>query len=413
MKRVNKFLICEDAELLKNFPKLIKEKKSKITVISNKKSSLTNNAYIDKYLTIKTSKIASFNDLFIADKKLITKLNGWIIWGNDEIVRRVATSYLPLSEKLRILPVKKKLGLALLGSKVGQAVITSKLKINAPKTVVAKNGSELKRNSSKFRTPFIVKADKYGGGSFVKKVSTAKEKRELNIPNEWFPVVIQEFIVGEIVSVEGFFKDGTLIAWIYSFFEESLGEYGPSYSRLYKSPEVLDFQVDLIRLAKECGLHGMFNCTFILKEKKHYLIEADARPNSWQFLYSYFKLPILEIMTGSQEIPQTPLSPNLGNKSVKIIDLDRVIPYAISKKDYKTIFNSLTQISHSTQWIAGNKVRAVRVIFSSILILHFPKIKAKLFSFCVTTFRRFPRGFQEPFKRVGITKFIAKRIFKL
>ena len=328
-------------------------------------------------------------------------------------MRKIATSKLPLSEKLRILPVKKKLGLVLLGSKVGQGVISNKLKLNAPRTVVAKNESELKKYSSKFRTPFIVKADKYGGGTFVKKVSTAKEKRELNIPKEWFPVIIQDFVVGQIISVEAFFKDGSLIAWVYSFFEDSLGEYGPSTSRLYKSPQVLDFESDLILLAKECGLDGMFNCTFILKGKKHYLIEADARPNSWQFLYSYFKLPILEIMTGIQEIPLTPLSPRLKNKSVKIIDLDRVIPYAVSKKDYKTIFNSLMQITHSTQWIAGNKIRATKVIFSAIAIPHLPRIKSKIFSVFVTTFRGLPTGFQEPFKRAGITKFIAKKIFKL
>jgi hypothetical protein len=175
----------------------------------------------------------------------------------------------------------------------------------------------------------------------------------------------------------------------------------------------LDFESDLILLAKECGLDGMFNCTFILKGNKHYLIEADARPNSWQFLYSYFKLPILEIMTGIQEIPLTPLSPRLKNKSVKIIDLDRVIPYAVSKKDYKTIFNSLLQITHSTQWIAGNKIRATKVIFSAIAIPHLPTIKSKIFSVFVTTFRGLPTGFQEPFKRAGITKFIAKKIFKL
>jgi hypothetical protein len=410
---VNKFLICEDAELLKNFPKLIKEKNTQITVISNKKSSLTNNAYIDKYVTIKASQIESFNDLFLADTKLITKLNGWIIWGNDEIMGRIATSKLPLSEKLRILPVKKKLGLVLLGSKVGQGVISNKLKLNAPKTVVAKNNDELKKYSSKFKNPFVVKADKFGGGAFIKKILTAKEKKELSIPKEWFPVIIQDFVVGQIISVEAFFKDGFLIAWVYSFFEDSLGEYGPSTSRLYKNPEVLDFELDLIHLARECGLDGMFNCTFILKGNKHYLIEADARPNSWQFLYSYFKLPILEIMTGIQEIPLAPLSPRLKNKSVKIIDLDRVIPYAISNKDYKTIFNSLMQITHSTQWIAGNKTRAMKVIFSAIAIPHLPRIKSKIFSISVTTFRGLPTEFQEPFKRAGITKFIAKKIFKL
>ncbi len=410
---MNKFLICENGELLKNFPKLIREKDSKITVISRKKSSLTKNQHVDRFISIDSSESASFNDKFLANKKLISKLNGWIIWGNDEIMRRVATSNLPIKEKLRILPTKRKSGLRLLGSKVGQAEVSNRLKLRVPKTIVAKNSAELRKYSSKFETPFIIKADKYGGGAFLKKVSNVKEKKELNIPKEWYPVIIQKFVVGQIISVEGFFKDGTLIAWMYSSFKDSVGDYGPSSSREYKNPDVLDFEQDLILLAKECGLHGMFNCTFILKEKKHYLIEADARPNSWQFLYAYFKLPIVEIMSGEQESPLTPLAPNLKNKAVRIVDLDRLIPYAISKKDYKTIFYSLIRLTNSTQWIAGKKLTIVLTVFSSMITHRFQRIKLKLFSYAVATFRAQPERFQQLIKKAGLTRFIAFKIFRV
>jgi hypothetical protein len=410
---MNKFLICENGELLKNFPKLIREKESKITVISQKKSSLAKNKHVDRFISIDSSESASFNDKFLANKKLISKLNGWIIWGNDEIMRRAATSNLPIKEKLRILPTKRKIGLRLLGSKVGQAEVSASLKLNAPKTLVAKNSAELRKFSSKFETPFIVKADKYGGGAFLKKVSDAKEKRELSISKDWYPVVIQKFIVGQIISVEGFFKDGTLIAWMYSAFKDSVGDYGPSSSREYKNPDVLDFEQDLILLAKECGLHGMFNCTFILKDKKHYLIEADARPNSWQFLYAYFKLPIVEIMSGEQESPLTPLAPNLKNKAVRIVDLDRLIPYAISKKDHKTIFYSLIRLTNSTQWIAGKKLTIVLTVFSSMITHRFQRIKLELFSYAVAMFRAQPERFQHLIKKAGLTRFIAFKIFRV
>jgi len=410
---MNKFLICEDGELLKNFPKLIKEKESKITVISREKSSLTKNKHVDRFISIDSSASASFNDKFLANKKLISKLNGWIIWGNDEIMRRVATSNLPIKEKLRILPTKRKNGLRLLGSKVGQAEVSNRLKLRVPKTIVAKNSAELRKYSSKFETPFIVKADKYGGGAFLKKVSNAKEKKELNIPKEWYPVVIQKFIVGQIISVEAFFKDGALIAWMYSSFKGSVGEYGPSSSREYKNPDVLDFELDLILLAKECGLHGMFNCTFILKDKKHYLIEADARPNSWQFLYAHFELPIVEIMSGEQESPLTPLAPNLENGAVRIVDLDRIIPYAASKKDYKTIFHSLIRLRKSTQWIAGKKFTIVMAVFSSTVTRRSQRVKLKLFSYAVTTFRAQPEKFQQLIKKLGLTRFIAFKIFRV
>ena len=410
---MNKFLICEDGELLKNFPKLIKEKKSKITVISRKKSSLTKNKYVDRFISIDSPASANFNDNFLANKKLISKLNGWIIWGNDEIMRRVANSNLPLTEKLRILPTKRKSGLRLLGSKVGQAEVANRLKLRVPKTMVAKNSAELRRYSSKFETPFIVKADRYGGGAFLKKVSNAKERKELRISKEWYPVVIQKFIVGQIISVEGFFKDGALIAWMYSSFKDSVGEYGPSSSREFKNPDVLDFELDLILLAKECGLHGMFNCTFILKDTKHYLIEADARPNSWQFLYAYFKLPIMEIMNGEQESPPTPLAPNLENAAVRIVDLDRIIPYAVSKKDYKTVFHSLRRLRKSTQWIAGKKITIVLVVFSTIVTHRYQRVKLKLFFYAVARFRALPERLQQLIKKLGLTRFIAFKIFRV
>ena len=95
-----------------------------------------------------------------------------------------------------------------------------------------------------------------------------------------------------------------------------------------------------MRLGKECGLEGMFNCSFILKKNQHYLIEADARPNSWHFLYSHFKIPILEIMSEKIPMPTTPYIANLKNSEIELIDLDRAIPYAALKRNHKLIFYS-------------------------------------------------------------------------
>jgi hypothetical protein len=366
---VNKYLICESAELLKNFPKLIKEADSKTTVISREKSVLSKNKYIDEHIAIKEEPNKDFNDQFVANKKLISQLNGWIIWGNDEILRRVATSNLPLREKLRILPAKKKYGLQMLGSKVGLVNVSNRIKLNIPKSIVAKNNLELKKNSSKIRTPFMIKADRFGGGEYVKKVSTAKEKRDLSIPSNWFPVVIQEFVIGDLVGVEVFFKNGKLIAWMYTSFADTLGDFGASYSRIYESPQERGFELDLIHLAKECGLDGMFNCTFILKGNKHYLIEADARPNTWHFLYSHFKIPVLDLMNEKLPIPSIPFEAYLSSNKVKIINLDRSIPYAVSQRSYKLIFKSILGFRRSTQWIAGSKVKTFKILILSIVLL--------------------------------------------
>ena len=397
MKQVNKFLICENAELLKNFPKVIKEENSKTVVISGEKSALTKNKHIDTFIAIKKIAKKDFIDQLIANEKLISKLDGWIIWGNDELMRRVVTSNLSLEEKLRILPAKKKIGLQMLGSKVGLAKVSNRIKLNVPNTIVVKNSNELEKHIQSFPTPFIVKADRFGGGEFVKKVSTMKERKELNIPKEWFPVVVQDFVLGKLVSVEGFFKDGKLIAWVSSSKTRTLGPFGASYSRTYESAQENGFELDLIRIAKECGLNGMFNCTFISKDGKYYLIEADARPNSWHFLYSFFKIPILEIMGGSHEIPATPLTINLKNKKVKIIDLDRAIPYALSEKNYRIILESILGVANSTQWLAGKKIKALKILALSIFLLLLTWL---------------PNGPLNRIKNLNVTKFMHHKIFE-
>ncbi len=394
---MNKYLICEHAELLKNLPKVISDEKSKISVISRKKSALTNNKFVNEYIEIGQNPNKDFSDQFIADKKLISKLNGWIIWGNDEIMRKVATSTLSLDEKLRILPIRKKIGLQILGSKVGLAKVSKKIELNTPKTLIAKNNIELTKVMSDFTGPLIVKADRFGGGEFVKQISSEKEKKELNIPKDWFPVVVQDYVSGELVSVEGFFKDGKLVAWMYSSKTRTLGEFGASYARTYKSPTLRDFEHDLINLAKECGLHGMFNCTFILKSGMHFLIEADARPNVWHFLYAHFKIPVLEIMTEKLQTPITPLDALPKNKHVKVIDLDRSIPYAFKEKKYKLLLSSIFEINHSTQWLAGKKFKTIKIFALALLLL------------LVTWL---PQGLLTRMKNFGLIKNLHRRVFE-
>jgi hypothetical protein len=397
VKQVNKYLICEHGELLKNFPRLIQEANSKTVVISRQKSVLSKSRYVDECVSIDEELNEDFAQQLITNKELISKLEGWIIWGNDEIIRKVATSKLPLEEKLRILPAKKKIGLQLLGSKVGLARISNKIKLRIPKTIIAKNSDELKKNISSFKNPLIVKADRFGGGEYVKKLLTAKQKREVSIPNNWFPVVIQEFIVGDLVSVEAFFKNGKLIAWQYTSSADTLGEFGASYSRIFETPQERGFELDLMHLAKECGLEGMFNCTFIFKDNKHYLIEADARPNAWHFLYSYFKMPVLEIMTEKQQVPSTPYEAYLNSKRVRVTNLDRSVPYALSQRSYKLIFKSILEFRRSTQWLSGSKVKTLKILFLALLLL------------LVTWL---PKGLLTRIKNFKVTKFVHHKIFE-
>jgi hypothetical protein len=156
---------------------------------------------------------------------------------------------------------------------------------------------------------------------------------------------------------------------MYTSYADTLGAFGASYSRIYESPKERGFELDLILLGKECGLDGMFNCTFILKDGIHYLFEADARPNAWHFLYSHFKIPVLDLMNEKLPIPPIPFEAYLSSNKVKIINLDRSIPYAVSQRSYKLIFKSILGFRRSTQWIAGSKVKTFKILILSVVLL--------------------------------------------
>jgi hypothetical protein len=411
---MNKYLFEINPELIKNFPKLFYGKKSKTTAFSFLPDNIAKNKYVHIHKKVKAKTGSEFIQKIVKNHKLLESLDGLILWGDDDMMYQIAHSKISVATKIKILPTGNSAGLQILGSKVGQSKVFSHLNLRTPKTFVAKNKKELINCVKNIKNPYIIKGDRFGGGGLVRKISTKKDETQLDFPNTWFPVLVQEFIDGQLVALETFFKDGQLLAWMYSSKVESLGEYGPSYFRNYHPPTNLDFEEDLINFGKFCGLTGMFNCTLILRGSKHYLIEADGRPNSWHFLFQHFKLPIIEIYDGEIPIPLKPLSPTFKfKKSESIIDLNRSLHYAMSLKSKKILFKSFKYFFHSTNWISGQKREAIKLMkFASVQIFHF-HIRMLIFQRTVRIFRKLPARAQSFFKRLGFTKFIAFKIFKV
>jgi len=411
---MNKYLIVSNPELHQNFPKLFRNQNSKTIAIGFTKSSLSEDKYVDEFRLMKAGSGDEFIQSVINNKKLLKELNGLILWGDDEIMYQIANSKIAQTLKLRILPVRKQIGLQILGSKVGQSKIFKNLELKTPKTEIIKSANQLKQRLKNFQGPFIIKGDRLGGGALVRKYESRKGLSLKDVDESWYPIVLQDFINGPVISVEAFFKKGKLVAWIYSAYEGALGEFGPSFLRTYKNPSNLDFEADLIKLADHCGLDGMFNCTYILSGSSHYLIEADGRPNSWHFLFDHFKLPIMQIYQGEMPLPNSPLSPKIDpNKSEKIIDLNRSINHAINQKDKKLYFYSILKLFNSTNWISGRRIQLIKQIARGFKTLYPFSLRKGSFLLLVKTFRKLPVTWQKPFKKSGATKFIAHTIFRL
>jgi predicted ATP-grasp superfamily ATP-dependent carboligase len=143
---------------------------------------------------------------------------------------------------------------------------------------------------------------------------TARELEEIEA--DWYPLVVQEFVSGTEVSLEALFRNGKLVAWLYSEMVETMGDFGPSTTRRYFMPEVRDFELVLSLLGADGGLNGMFNVAMIWSPTReaHFLFELDPRPNTWHQFGKHFGVDWVEAMLGSEAItgashaPATPAS---------------------------------------------------------------------------------------------------------
>ena len=168
----------------------------------------------------------------------------------------------------------------MLGSKVGLVHALAAAGVRGPRSTVVPDPADLPAALRSVVGPLMVKGDGGGGGDMVRRFDDADQ---VEVPASWFPIVVQECLTGTEVSVEAFFREGVLVAWMYARMLTSQEPYGPSTSRRYLDPPSRDFIDDLSAVGAHAGLHGFFNCSifWIPGERRHVLFEVDPRPNAW------------------------------------------------------------------------------------------------------------------------------------
>ena len=207
----------------------------------------------------------------------------WVIWGTDEALRTVARCDVPEGLKTLLLPARSAEGLTILGSKCGLAQLANHHGLTHPRSSIAGDGAELAPTLSRSEGPVIIKADIGSGGRRLRVVEQGGDDHRDEIPDSWFPVVVQEFIAGPPISVEALFREGQLVRFTYSTARQFSNAYGPSSFRHFHAPPRDDFISTLERLGQLAQLHGFANCSFLWNDEasQHFLIEADMRPNLW------------------------------------------------------------------------------------------------------------------------------------
>jgi hypothetical protein len=256
-----------------------------ITVVGNARHPLRRSRFVDRFIELDYDEEAQLAEALVARPDVVAELDEWVIVGSDPVLRSLAISALPESDKLRILPVRAAAGLSLLGSKVGLHELSQRAGVDSPRTVVVTSAAGLAAAAEQVAGPggaVVIKADEGWGGDYVRRWP-AQPGEDDQIPAFWFPVVVQEYLAGQEADVGTLFREGRLVGWTYCHVTASTSVFGPSTLRQHRSPPSLDFVRDLDRLGEVGGLHGFFNCSLIWSpdKRRHYLFELDGRPNAW------------------------------------------------------------------------------------------------------------------------------------
>lgn len=397
---LNIYLISEFGDLLQDIPGAFADPRIKIHLIGGAHSVFNKQ---ENFLEIQKHPNKTFIKSLLLEVGLINSIDGLVIVGSDSEMREIAESDVNLGIKLKLLPIKNPEALKIFDSKVGLQEVMEKLKLQAPLGIVVNGPREFSDQKNQLQPPYLIKGDKGGGGIYVRRVSANSPYPKIDdIP---FPFVLQEEISGPEISIDSYFVNGTLRAYIYSDQIKSMSKYGPSYMRRISRPANDDFLQTLKTFGEFVGVHGFVNATFIFDAKlnKHFLIEFDPRPNAWQFLAPILGIDLISIFTGSKsEMIETPNKVNF-----RIILLNRFIYYlSETGNPWKHLKALSALLDPDLLVISGKQLNRFEIL--GIFIFQSPRIVA--FRILRKLFRLLPGSITNPIKRKGLTNRIARKI---
>jgi hypothetical protein len=397
---LNIYLISEFGDLLRDLPTAFTDPRVKIHLIGGPDSVFNKQ---ENFREIPKVSNMTFIQSLLLEENLITSINGLVIVGSDPEMREITQTEVNLDTKLKLLPIKSPDAFKILDSKVGLQEVMEKLKLSAPMGAVIAGPDELKNQQNHFKLPYLIKGDQGGGGAHIRRISADSMYPKIDdIP---FPFVLQEEIMGSEISVDAYFVNGNLRAYIYSDQIKSISKFGPSYMRRIANPPTEDFIQTLKTIGQFTGAHGLVNTTFIFDSNlnRHFMIEFDPRPNAWHFLAPILGIDLISIFTGSKS--ETIATPNKVN--FRIILLNRFI-YYLSEiiNPWKQMKALYVLLDPDLLVISGKQLNRFEIL--AIFVSQSPRIIA--FRILRKLFRFLPASITNPIKRRKITNRIARTI---
>ena len=294
-------LIGNFDEILPNLPKALKSAGFSTLLIGAPGMQLIKSPWIDSSIVLSSSVQSQFLQELFEKEELLMELTGTFLWSSDQIMREVAQSDIPLKLKLKLLPTQNENYFEMLGSKTGQFEKMSALGIPYPESQSITSKTELVNSVVKLQGKVLAKGDFSGGGAQVRIFESVTKEELALLPDDWFPILLQEFVPSKRVGVEAYYRDGDLVQWFYATVESDIYPLGPSMGRTYLVPESLDFVEHLEKIGKSANLNGFVNVSLLVDPGTglHKFFEFDSRPTIWHHIFFDFNVPFKSIWNKS------------------------------------------------------------------------------------------------------------------
>ena len=274
-------LVSSQQALGARLPEVVAGRGLEFGVIGSARGLLMGSPFIDAYEQV-AERPSEFTQVLIAHPELVDGRADWVLYDDDQLIRDLARGPWPESVKRYCLSAATDAGLAALGSKIGQQALAEAAGVPTPETRVVSSVDDVAMAVREMPGSLLLKADVGGGGAQVWSLRDMRDvSRVPRLPDQ-LPGPVQEWVEGDLISVEPLYRRGRLLGLQYSRVECAMGNgRGPSTKRRFLDPpgEVLDI---LAALGEAGRLHGFGNVTFVRcwRRQQHLLVECDMRINS-------------------------------------------------------------------------------------------------------------------------------------
>jgi hypothetical protein len=285
MTKLKALLFGQCVELTMALPSMLARSGFEVDLI------FTNNTF-KKSKFVKNLEILHGADVIENLSKRDLDIYDFIIPCDDEALRLVINSNLPIEKKLKILPVATSKSFSHIFSKIGLSKTLSQAGVLTPPFMVANGSVEAKKCAENLGYPVILKANSSNGGRDVIECYNDADVELIRANFFHEPILVQKKISGTELDLSAIYRDKKLIFFSHSEIKEVIAnKFGPSVVRLYKQRGALDQKIflEMQKLGEALEANGFVTISCIeTADKKRYFFEADMRPNSWSEFPKFF-----------------------------------------------------------------------------------------------------------------------------